>query len=118
MPTTFDLFFLGIAPEIDSVEGNLISENHGALETLTFGSSSDPLALNIRTFSPDAANSYTGGAASTAYDANNALAPENFVIDGVTRTHDATMTAHSRARISLISRASPMPMASRSAWPM
>ncbi|MFU8777766.1 MAG: Hint domain-containing protein [Roseovarius sp.] len=91
MATTFDLFFLGIAPQIDTVEGNITSENHAALEGMIFGSTADPVALNLQTLSPDAANSYTGGALATAYDADNAATTDNFVIDGVTRTHDATM---------------------------
>jgi Ca2+-binding RTX toxin-like protein len=91
MATTFDLFFLGVAPEIDTVEGNNLDENSGALQGLSFGSTTNPLALNLRTLSPDATNSYTGGGTATAYDPDNALSTENFVIDGVTRTHDATM---------------------------
>ncbi len=91
MPTTFSLFYLGTAPEIDSVEGNLTSENHLALETLTFDGGGAGLYASIQTLSPDATNSYTGGATATAYDADNNASTENFVIDGQTLTHDATM---------------------------
>ncbi|MFO7770773.1 MAG: hypothetical protein R6V38_05405, partial [Roseovarius gahaiensis] len=89
MPTTFDLFYLGLAPEIDTVEGNVTSENHQALEGMVFGGSSTPLASDLRTLSPDATSSYTDGSSTTAYDADNNLSTEQFVIDGVTLTHDA-----------------------------
>jgi len=91
MPTTFDLFSLGVAPEIDTVEGNIISENHQALEGLVFGGSSTPLASDLRTLSPDATSLYTGGSSAISYDSDNSAANEQFVIDGVTLTHDATM---------------------------
>ena len=91
MATTFDLFYLGAAPEIDTVEGNLTSENDQALEGLVFGGSSTPLANDLRTLSPDATSSYTGGSNANAYDADNNLSTEQFIIDGVTLTHDTTM---------------------------
>jgi Ca2+-binding RTX toxin-like protein len=95
MATTFDLFLLGTAPQIDTVEGNLTSENHQALEGLVFGSTSDPLAGNVATLSPDTnlfgIADYTGGATSNAYDSNNFLSNEDFLIGGVRYTHDATM---------------------------
>ncbi|MBE0454482.1 MAG: Hint domain-containing protein [Roseovarius sp.] len=90
MATTFDLFFLGIGPEIDTIEGNVRSENHVALEGMIFGGTSDPLAAHVQTLSPDG-NSYAGGANTTAYDSNNAASNETFIIDGITRTHDTSM---------------------------
>lgn len=95
MATTFDLFRLGTAPQIDTIEGNLTSENHQALEGLVFGSTANPLASNVASLSPDIDlllfPDYTGGATSNAYDSNNFLSNEQFVIGGVRYTHDATM---------------------------
>lgn len=91
MATQFFVFFLGTAPEMDTVEGNLTSENDAALEGLVFGSSAAPIAANVGLFSDDPAGNYTGGTA-TAYDANNAVDNETFSIDGGSPlTHDATM---------------------------
>lgn len=95
MATTFDLFLLGTAPQIDTVEGNITSENHQALEGLVFGSTSDPLAANVASLSPDVDlllfPDYRSGSTSDAYDTNNFLSNEQFVIGGVRYTHDATM---------------------------
>ena len=95
MATTFDLFRLGTAPQIDTIEGNLTSENHQALEGLVFGSTANPLASNVASLSPDIDlllfPDYAGGATSNAYDSNNFLSNEQFVIGGVRYTHDATM---------------------------
>ena len=75
MATTFDLFLLGTAPQIDTVEGNITSENHQALEGLVFGSTSDPLAGNVASLSPDVDlllfPDYRSGSTSDAYDTNN-----------------------------------------------
>ena len=90
MPTKFDLFNLGTAPDFDSVEGNTISENHTALEGLVFGGASNPLAASLQTLSPDPTNGF-GTGLTTAYDVDNNLYTEQFNVDGVTRTHDATM---------------------------
>ncbi|MFN3822414.1 MAG: Hint domain-containing protein [Pseudorhodobacter sp.] len=78
MPTTFSLFYLGVGPFIDTVEGNNISENHAALQTLTFGSAVNPLAANVQTLSPI---NFAGGDA-TSYDANNAVTNDTFSING------------------------------------
>jgi Ca2+-binding RTX toxin-like protein len=96
MATTFDLFRLGTAPQIDTVEGNLTSENHQALEGLVFGSAADPVSSNVASLSPVTSllglvDSYTGGSSSNAYDADNFASNEQFTIGGVTYTHDATM---------------------------
>lgn len=91
MATTFDLFFLGVAPAIDSTEGNLTSEGHLALESQTYDGGGAGLYASLQTLSPDATSSYTGGATTTAYDADNNTGNENFIIDGQTLTHDATM---------------------------
>lgn len=93
MATTFDLFPLGTASQIDTVEGNFTSENHSALNGQVFGSALDPVSSNLTSLSPSTGyfNSYSGGATSNAYDANNFSSNERFVIGGVTYTHDATM---------------------------
>lgn len=93
MPTTFDLFSLGLAPIIDTFEGNLTSEGHNNLNGLVFGSALNPLASTVTSLSPstDFFNNYTGGPTANAYDADNLFNNERFIIDGVTLTHDATM---------------------------
>ena len=93
MATTFSLFYLGTAPEIDSIEGNLTSENHAALNGMIFGGPSNKISSNLQTLSPDAVNSYTGGVAADAYGADNATENEQFSIDGSVdlQTHDTTM---------------------------
>ncbi|WP_417726049.1 Hint domain-containing protein [Roseovarius sp.] len=97
MATTFDLFRLGIAPQIDTIEGNLTSENHAALNGLVFGSALDPVSSNLTSLSPSTAlfTTYAGGPLSDAYDTNNFLINEQFIIAGVTLTHDATMKFNS-----------------------
>lgn len=88
MPTSFSVFYLGVTPEIDTTEGDQVSENHLALEGLTFGGASDPLAYDLEAFSP---GSFAGGDPAV-YDADNAVANDTFRINGGTlRTHDATM---------------------------
>ncbi|KJS41260.1 MAG: hypothetical protein VR71_06125 [Roseovarius sp. BRH_c41] len=96
MATTFDLFYLGVAPQIDTVEGNLTSENHTALNGQVFGSALAPVSSTLTSLSPaktllGLVDSYTGGATSSAYDSNNFSSNEQFIIGGVTYTHDATM---------------------------
>ncbi|MCX7560941.1 Hint domain-containing protein [Sulfitobacter sp. F26204] len=92
MPTSFSLFFLGIAPEIDTVEGNNTSENHAALNGLSFGGPGTELSKNIQQLSDTPSNSYGSSGSTSAYDANNAASNETFSIDGgAPQTHDATM---------------------------
>ena len=61
MATTFKLFYLGTGPTIDTLEGNTISENHNALNGLSFGGPGSPIANNFSTLTPDGFWSYTGG---------------------------------------------------------
>jgi hypothetical protein len=92
MATTFSLFFLGVAPEIDTVEGNTTSENHTALNGLAFGGAGSEISKNIQTLSDDPGNSYAAAGITTAYDADNNAVNETFSIDGgALQTHDATM---------------------------
>ncbi|MCM2562381.1 Hint domain-containing protein [Lutimaribacter sp. EGI FJ00015] len=91
MPTTFSLFYLGDAPEIDTVEGNTYSENDSALNGMVFGGSGNEIASNLQTLSDAPSDNYTGGT-SSAYDANNLYWNESFSIDGgPLQVHDATM---------------------------
>lgn len=79
MATTFEVLYLGTAPEIDTVEGNVVSENDDAIVGMTFGSAEDPLAFGMqRTFSPV---DYSGGS-NTMYDIDNSLSDDTFSIDG------------------------------------
>jgi len=79
LATTFEVIYLGTAADIDTVEGNFIAENSGALSGLTFGSEADPLRNHIQQFAPG-----TGGFSGTnpaGYD-HNISNHENFTIDG------------------------------------
>ncbi len=88
MATTFNVFFLGTTVQIDTVEGNLTSENHTALQNMTFGSSTDPIATHLQKFAPGSTG-FAGGSNSTAYDVDDS---ETFTLDGgAEQTVDAAM---------------------------
>ena len=88
MATTFSLFYLGIAPIIDTTEGNLTSENHTALNNMFFGGTGFEIYKNLQELSPI---SYAGGG-TTSYDANESTSADTFSIDGgAAQTHDTTM---------------------------
>jgi Ca2+-binding RTX toxin-like protein len=92
MPTTFDVFYLGIGPEFDTIEGNHTSENHTALNGLSFGGGADPLYQNVQTLAPDPVQGPGTDGDATAYAADNAAANERFQIDGgAPQTFDALM---------------------------
>lgn len=92
MPTTYDIFFLGTAAFIDTVEGNQTSENHNALNGLVFGSAGSPIALQMKTLSPDTTQGPGTDGDATSYGADNATFNERFILDGgAPQTHDATM---------------------------
>jgi len=76
--TTFDVIFLGVLADMDTVEGDLDAENAGALVGLTLGSNGDPLYDHIQSFSPGTAG-YASGSA-TAYDPDTTN--DTFSIDG------------------------------------
>jgi hypothetical protein len=78
MPTTFNVFYLGMLPVLDPTEGNLLAENNLALQGMTFGSVGDPLFNSAAVLTP---GSFTGGA-SDAYDANNNVSNDTFRIGG------------------------------------
>ena len=93
MATTFLVFELGTAPFIDTVEGNLTSENHNALNGLTFGSLTDPVAGDLRTLSPAPTSGPGTDGDASSYNPHNSIANEQFLIDGGTaRTFDVLMT--------------------------
>lgn len=93
MATTFSLFYLGTGPEIDTFEGGHYSENHDALNGLSYGGESDPLALNVQTLSPDSVQGPGVDGDWGSYNADNFYANERFQIDGGTpQTFDALMT--------------------------
>ncbi len=79
MATTYEVLYLGTAPEIDTLEGNVASENSGVLVGSTFGSAGSPLAYNAqRTFSPV---DYSGGTVNM-FDIDNTRSNDTFSIDG------------------------------------
>jgi Ca2+-binding RTX toxin-like protein len=93
MATTFFVFELGFAPFIDTVEGNITSENHNALNGLSFGSATDPVAGDLRTLSASPTSGPGADGDATSYNSNNAVANEQFLIDGgAPRTFDVLMT--------------------------
>lgn len=88
MPTSFDVIYIGNLTNIDPREGDEWVDPGRVNSWLgTYGSSSDPLASHIQAFEPA---SYTGGIINT-YDLNNWRSSDDYTIDGVTKTHDATM---------------------------
>ena len=83
MPTTFDLFFLGTSTQfIDTVEGNTTSENHQAFNNTVWGSAANPLALQLKTLSPDPVQGPGTDGDAASYGANNNVANEGFRING------------------------------------
>ncbi len=92
MPTTFFVFELGFAPFIDTTEGNVTSENHNALNGLSSQRDQTLSLYDLRTLSPATPGPGTDGDA-TSYNADNAIANEQFLIDGgAPRTFDVLMT--------------------------
>lgn len=87
MPTTFNVFQLGIQPILDPTEGNDTAENASSLVGLTFGAPGSPLLNNAAVFS---AGSFTGGN-TTAYDMNNSVSSDTFRINGgALQTYDGS----------------------------
>ncbi len=89
MATTFDVIYLGVQADFDTVNGDYIAENGSALEGLTIGSAGDPLFSRVQSFSPGSTG-YSGGANANLYDPNATV--DTFRIDGgPDQTHDMTM---------------------------
>ena len=79
MATTFEVLYLGSGPEIDTTEGNVLSEDANLLLGNTCGSAGAPLGFGSqRTLSPI---SYSGGT-TNMYDIDNTLSNDTFSIDG------------------------------------
>ena len=92
MAATFEVIALGNLPLIDTAEGNQFVSQAAVNSWLgTYGSLGDPLSNSgaIQTFAPGAAG-FAGGI-SSAYDIDNNNSNDTFTIDGVEKTHDATM---------------------------
>ena len=91
MATSFEVLFLGNLANIDPVEGNnRVSQNAVNSWLGTYGSAANPLSNTaIRDFAPGSTG-FSGGSAST-YDIDNNASNDTFTIDGVEKTHDATM---------------------------
>ncbi len=79
MATTFDVIYLGVQADMDTVNGDRVAENAAALEGLTIGTATDPLHDRIQTLSPGSTG-YTGGSTADAYDQDQAR--ETFSSDG------------------------------------
>ncbi|MGB7241717.1 MAG: Hint domain-containing protein [Sulfitobacter sp.] len=79
MPTTFDVFYLGVLADMDTVEGNSISENAGALVGTTAGSVGSPIYGDVHSWSPGTGGFSSGE--SNGYDKDNSP-DEYFRIDG------------------------------------
>ncbi len=60
MATTFTVFSLGKLADMDTIEGNTVAENAGALVGMTFGGEGNALLNSAATFSPGTWG-YTGG---------------------------------------------------------
>lgn len=87
MPTTFNVFELGVLPIMDPTEGNTTAENAGAFVGLTFGAQGTPLLNSVATWS---AGSFSGGTADS-YDVNNSVSSDTFRINGgPLRTYDGS----------------------------
>ena len=91
MPTSFEVLSLGNLPLIDTAEGNqFVSQAAVASWLGTYGSLADPLSNSAQAdFAPGAAG-FAGGNPN-AYDLDNNVSNDTFTIDGVEKTHDATM---------------------------
>lgn len=81
MATTFQVFSLGPATEIDVAEGNETSENASALVGNTYGGVGDPLLNHVQTLSPGNTG-YSGGSMWQGYDVDNNRVNETFRING------------------------------------
>lgn len=80
MATTFDVIYLGSFADLDPTEGNATTEDAALLVGSTFGSTSSPLANNIRTLVPV-------GTPVSSYSSDNTTT-QQYAIDGTTYTHD------------------------------
>ncbi len=92
MATTFEVLFLGNLPIMDPTEGDQFLDQAAVNALLgTYGSLGTPLSNNAQATFAEGPSGFTGGFQTGAYDLDNTAANENFTIDGVQATHDATM---------------------------
>jgi hypothetical protein len=98
MPTTFNVIFLGVFPDFDTIEGNDIAENAGALTGITVGDFGDSLISRMRQLTPTSGGGRFDSDGNTYYDQNDPT-PETFSINGGTPqgfdssvVYDATIT--------------------------
>ncbi len=104
MPTTFDAVYLGVLPDLDTVEGNTDAENASVLLGMTFGGLGDPLVNDFVSISPvgDPGNNYNldnnpdeffavdGGAGQT-FDGSAAYDATVTYVDGTTSNISAVI---------------------------
>jgi hypothetical protein len=92
MPTTFDVFYLGNLAAIDPIEGDQTVDTAAVTSWLgTYGGPGNALAGNAIQDLTTGGTGFSGGLSNGAYDIDNNASNDEFVIDGVTKTHDATM---------------------------
>jgi hypothetical protein len=90
MPTSFDVFYLGTLAIIDPAEGNQNVSTTAVDSWLgTYGGPGNGLSGNIQSLTTGGTG-FSGGQ-STRYDINNSASNDQFVIDGVVKTFDASM---------------------------
>ncbi|NKX45430.1 Hint domain-containing protein [Roseicyclus persicicus] len=81
MPTTFNVIFLGVFPDLDTVEGNNTAENAAALVGTTVGGYGDSLINRVQVLSPGPPATDFDSDGNTYYDQNDPT-PETFRING------------------------------------
>ncbi|MFT4706333.1 MAG: hypothetical protein ACJAXK_002283 [Yoonia sp.] len=91
MATSFDIFYLGNLTEIDPIEGDQTVDTAAVNSWLgTYGGPGNALAGNAIQELQPTGTGFSGGQ-SEGYDLDNNVSNDQFLIDGVTKTHDATM---------------------------
>lgn len=86
MPTTFNVFDLGIGPVIDADETIPGAEGRALLNGLVFGTPATPLVDSVEVLSPDN-NSFESGTTNAAYETLDV--PETMIIGGEVKTFDS-----------------------------
>jgi hypothetical protein len=81
MPKVFNAISIGLLTDIDTVEGNFVAENAGALVGQTFGGAGDALSDNFVEISPN-------GDVGSFYDMSNRPGEEFLVDGGAPQTFD------------------------------
>ena len=91
MATSFEVLSLGNFALIDPGEGNQ-SVSQGAVNSClgTYGSLANPLSNSAQANFAPGSTGFSGGRG-TVYELDNSVSNDTFTIDGVEKTHDATM---------------------------